>query len=312
MADKIDILLGLITCKRPNYLIELLDSLARQSIFNTEVNVSTLIVDNDQQQSARHIYQSYSNTFPGKLEYYHETKQGIPYARNRVLSHAAQQESDYIVFIDDDETASVTWLETLHTLIKENDVDAIQGLVVSILPDGNLPGWANKAKRKEGNKKEGCSRIGLSTNNVIFSSRLIRDLGLRFDESFALTGGSDMDFFERAAKLGSTHIWTNKAIVYEKIPQSRLNLSWQFQRLFRVGATNTYMSLQQKGFLPTLLRYVPKIAARILLGPIILLLLGIFSSNMRLLAIQWIGSAIGHTTGFLGIMGQEYSKIHGN
>lgn len=307
-----DILLGIITCKRPNLLNELLNSLYSQTIFNTQTKVQTVIVDNDQNQSALPIFNQHRNTFPTELCYLTEKTKGIPFARNRILDQALSTDASFVVFIDDDETASPEWLETLYSLIRNNDIDAVQGQVISLLPDGKLPGWANKAKRKEGNKKEGSRRIGLSTNNVIFSSRLISELGLRFDERFALTGGSDIDFFERAAKLGSRHIWTNKAIVYEKIPTSRLSLNWQFQRLFRVGATNTYMSLQQKGFLPTLVRYVPKIIIRMLAGPLILLFLGLFSSEMRLLAVQWIGSAIGHTSGFLGIMGQEYAKIHGN
>lgn len=312
MNERPDILIGIITCKRPNLLNALLNSLYCQSIFSSQVEIRTVIVDNDANQGALPIFNQHFNKFPTKIEYLVEYQKGIPFARNRVLDQALANGAAYVAFIDDDETVSPEWLETLYSLIEEKKVDAVQGQVVSVLPDGKLPGWAHKAKRKEGNKEEGSKRNGLSTNNVIFSSRLIRDLGLRFDERFALTGGSDMDFFERAAKLGSRHIWTNKAIVYEKIPQSRLNLGWQFQRLFRVGATNTYMSLQQKGLLPTLLRYAPKIILRMFIGPLMLLALGIFSSEMRLLAVQWIGSAVGHTTGFFGIMGREYSKIHGN
>jgi succinoglycan biosynthesis protein ExoM len=305
------VLLGIITCGRPKMLAELLDSLHKQSIFATDNNIEIVIVDNDSSQSALPTFLSFQKSFPCKIDYLTEGRRGIPFARNKVLDHAVSRQATYIAFIDDDETASPDWLDSLYKAIIETDVDAVQGQVISLMPEGNLPPWSQKAKRKEGNKKEGSQRKGLSTNNVIFKTELVTLKGLRFDEHYALTGGSDIDFFTRAATLGSKHIWTNKAVVYEKIPISRLTLKWQFQRLFRVGATGTHMAVQQKGYLYAFMRYFPKIIARLILGPILLITGGIFSHNIRLLSIHWIACSLGHSLGFIGILGNEYSKIHG-
>ncbi len=312
MNEKPTIILGIITCKRPGMLAELLSSLEKQTIFHSHEKIEAVIVDNDKNKSALSTFLKFQKFFPCKLIYLTEEKRGIPFARNRILEHAVSREAEYITFIDDDETASPDWLGSLYDVITEAGVDAVQGKVISVLPEGNLlPLWSKKAKRKEGNKKEGSARKGLSTNNVIFKTELITKKGLRFDEHYALTGGSDIDFFSRAAALGSQHLWTNRAIVFEKIPISRLTLKWQFQRLFRVGATGTHMTVQQRGYFYALMRYVPKILVRIFLGPILLVTAGIFSYEVRLLSVHWIACALGHSLGFMGILGDEYSQIHG-
>lgn len=311
MTQNTKILLGLITCKRPRMLAELLTSLRHQTIFIKKVNVEIVIVDNDSNRTALPTYLRFQNTFPCKLSYLIEEERGIPFARNKVLDHAIATGAKFIAFIDDDETASPDWLTSLFTVISRTGVDAVQGPVVSQMPDGNLPSWAKKAKRKHANKREGARRKGLSTNNVIFKADLIIGKGLRFNEHYALTGGSDIDFFTRAAAMGSKHIWTSTAVVYEKIPMSRLTMKWQFQRLFRVGATNTHIAIQQRGYPYACIRFLPKIVMRLLLGPLLFITGGTISGELRLLSVHWIASSLGHTLGFVGVLGREYSVIHG-
>ena len=311
MFDYPSILVGIATYKRPKMLAQLLDSLAQQTIFNTDIKIEIVIVDNDKDQSAAVVFDQYSDKISCGMHYLNEMERGIPFARNKVLDHAIDGKAEYIAFIDDDETADPDWLLTLHQIITSKSVDAVQGPVISLLPE-DAPGWAIQESKKKSNRKEGEQREGLATNNIIFSSRLITEKGLRFNMSFALSGGSDIDFFQRAARLGSLHIWTNRALVYEKIPKTRLTLNWEFQRSFRVGATNTYSSVQQKGLGYGIKRYMPKIIARLLLGPIIFVTAGLLSAELRLLSVRWTGSALGHFLGFWGILGSEYSNIHGN
>jgi len=311
MTGSLNILLGVITCKRPRMLADLLGSLAQQTIFNTDISVEIVIVDNDAGKSAASILEEYSGRFSCGMRYLTEEKRGIPFARNTVLEHAVKRQAEYIAFIDDDETADPDWLLTLYRIIKSEAVDAVQGPVIMILPE-DAPGWAIRGARKRSSRKEGAPQNALATNNVIFSSKLITEKGLRFDTGFALSGGSDIDFFQRSARLGCRHIWTNRALVYEKIPGSRLTLTWEFQRSFRVGATNTYSSLQQRGLGYCMKRYFLKIIARLLFGPLLLVTAGIFSAGMRLLAVRWTGSALGHFLGFFGLLGKEYTSIHGN
>ena len=310
MNESLNILVGIITCKRPQMLAQLLDSLALQNIFSSDISVEIVIVDNDVDKSGAKVFDRYRGKLSCKTAYLNELKRGIPYARNRVLEHALERRAEYIAFIDDDETAAPDWLLTMYQVITSEPVDAVQGPVISLLP-GNAPAWAELEAKKKSNRKEGERKEGLATNNVIFSSKLISEKKLRFDERFALSGGSDIDFFQKAFRTGSVLIWTNRAPVYAKIPESRLTLKWQFQRAFRVGAANTFSSVQQLGLGYAAKRYALKIISRFLGGPLLFIIAGIFSARMRLLAVRWTGSALGHFLGFWGIIGSEYSRIHG-
>lgn len=278
----------------------------------TTTKIETVIVDNDDQHSGLPVYNEFAAHFPCNLKYLPETRRGIPYARNRVIEYAIDCNAQHIAFIDDDETASPGWLAALFTVITTSGVDGVQGQVISLLPDADVPRWADIAKRKAWNKKEGEPRKGMSTNNVIFKTAIAKQSGLRFDERFALSGGSDIDFFNRSTEMGNNHIWTNTATVYEEIPHSRLTVRWQFQRLFRVGAATTYMSIRQKGHLYTLIRYLPKIVSRLVLGPLLLISIGMVWPKVFLTSVHWTGSAAGLISGFVGKLGREYSTIHGS
>ena len=304
-------MVGIITYKRPRMLAQLLDSLVQQDIFKSDISLEIVIVDNDVNHSAETVVEHYRNKFSCKIHYLIELKRGIPSARNRVLEHAIDKNAEYIAFIDDDEIAAPNWLLTIYEIIISSHADAVQGPVISLLPE-NAPRWAVLEAQKKSNRKEGEQKEGAATNNVIFSTKIITEKKIRFDERFAMSGGSDIDFFQKASRSGSILIWTNKALVYEKIPGSRLNLKWQYQRAFRVGAANTYSSVQQRGFGYAVKRYALKILARVLGGPLLLITGGIFSARMRLLAVRWTGSAIGHSLGFWGIIGSEYSRVHGD
>lgn len=311
-VKEIEVLVGLITCQRPKLLSQLLESITSQTIFSTDIAVAVLVVDNDSEGSAASVVERYLDDFPCPVIYQVEEKKGIPYARNRVVEYAVQKKAQHIVFIDDDETAPPEWLDNLYNCIKKSGADAVKGCVKSVLPKGDIPGWAKCIKRKEWYSEDGKQIKGLSTNNVIFSTRLVNEMGLRFNEYFALTGGSDIEFFTRAAEGGSVHIVTNDATVHEYVHKSRLNLKWQFFRLYRIGAVSTYMAIKSKGYLYTFFRYFPKIILRLIAGPLLLCTAGLLHSPSRLLAVHFIGSSLGHILGFWGLLGSEYKNIHGN
>lgn len=73
-------------------------------------------------------------------------------ARNRALDLVLANGAIYTVFIDDD-TASPEWLETHYSLIERENMGTVQNQVVSVLPDGKVPGWDHKTKRKEAGRQ---------------------------------------------------------------------------------------------------------------------------------------------------------------
>jgi succinoglycan biosynthesis protein ExoM len=184
----------------------LLDSLARQTLAAGNDRIALVVVDNDPGRSAEAVFQEKSKSIPFPAICLSEPKRGIPFARNRILDEALSRNARYIAFIDDDEMATEDWLEQLYAVIRETGADAVQG-PVRYVPEAGCAAWMAEElawrSRRMQKHKEASVRPKLSTRNVIMSARLVSGLGLRFDESFALSGGSDVDFFYRAHQKGS-------------------------------------------------------------------------------------------------------------
>jgi succinoglycan biosynthesis protein ExoM len=123
----------------------------------------------------------------------HQRRLGIAIARNRILEKAIELSAGWIGFIDDDETAATDWIAMLMAPEYEN-IPVLVGEQQLVYPDP-LPFRAQPSKALA--LKEGQARSTAATCNVRFSLELVRS-GLRFDETFGSSNGSDTDFFLRA------------------------------------------------------------------------------------------------------------------
>jgi hypothetical protein len=65
-----------------------------------------------------------------------------------------------------------------------------------------------------------------------------------FDESMALNGGDDEEFFTRVFTAGFQIVWADNAIVRESIPASRSTVRWLVRRSFRVGTSSSWVQLK--------------------------------------------------------------------
>jgi glycosyltransferase involved in cell wall biosynthesis len=225
----IDICIG--TCQRPEMLKELLQSLENQvSIENFIIRI--IIVDNDTDKSAYPIVEAHQRLSSFQIDYDMEPEKGISFVRNRAIRKVS---ANYFAFIDDDETVAENWLATMYKAMIEHQADVVFGPVVSLLPD-NAPTWARtnpcfKTKRFG----TGTLLKTGATNNVMIRTRALDEPRDEFDPTFALTGGSDTEFFYRLYCSGKKLIACDEAIVYEKIPQNRLTEKWILLRSFRKG-----------------------------------------------------------------------------
>ena len=116
------LVIGIITYKRPDNLKNCIQSLLKQIC---EIKYDIIVVDNDKEQSAKRIVQSFNVE---NILYQVEEVKGIPYARNKVVK-LIMDKYKYLAFIDDDEIANVDWLENLYKTIIEYDVDVVSGPV---------------------------------------------------------------------------------------------------------------------------------------------------------------------------------------
>lgn len=174
-----------------------------------------------------------------RVTYVHEPAAGIPLARNAALDAALRLNADWIAFVDDDEVAPQSWLARLFEVAKSTAADVVHGTMV--------PTHAKEiahlaASWRAGNSVPTARRTRkAATNNVLFRTWIVAAPALlRFDENMRACGGSDGEFFMRAADAGAVMVRTGDAPIFEEQGEERKTASWQRRRAFRVGANCNY------------------------------------------------------------------------
>lgn len=235
---KLGVLLVALTYKRPDDLRSLIPALAAQAN-SVERPVRIVIVDNDPDGGARDMVE---NANIALLNYVHAEKPGIAAARNVGLDWAIAH--DVIVFIDDDERPTEGWLHHLLDTYDRFHPVAVAGPVISRFENEPEP-WII-AGRFFGRRrlKTGTGVDLVATNNLLLDAAWLRESGIRFDERFGLSGGSDTLFARRIHKAGGKMIWCDEAVVFDVVPPHRSTRRWVMQRAFRSGNTWMHTSLE--------------------------------------------------------------------
>jgi len=231
----------LCTYKREEMLAACLQSLAEIHL-PVDTEVSLTIIDNDSNRTAEIVAKKYRKIIPFPVYCHCENKRGIPCARNRAIEETRRLESDYLVFIDDDEKVEPAWLEKIYTYCQQQGGNVIvSGGVVSELPEetpDHIAGLFNKKQRLTGAQLSSCA-----TDNVLLPVDITDNL--RFDETNPLAGGTDTIFFYQATKAGATILKCAEARVHEMVPANRTTLKWLSRRKFRAGITVAWRKQQE-------------------------------------------------------------------
>lgn len=227
------------TYKRIEGLSCLLRSISRQEIAaNTAYDIKVYIVDNDKNGTALEVVKKIESDYPYNIIYAIEERSGIPYVRNRLVSLTAKE--DLIIFIDDDEEADIKWLEELLKCYSENKYDVVTGPVIGKIGT-NAPEWAKKGNFYNSDRYPDRSEVNVFyTNNTLINRRALDKIIMPFEESMALSGGTDMLLSMKMKVLGRRYIWCDTALVYEEIPQERLKMTWYIKRRYRIGNASVY------------------------------------------------------------------------
>jgi succinoglycan biosynthesis protein ExoM len=169
--------------------------------------------------------------------------QNVSEARNACLEAAA---SDWLIFVDDDETVAEDWLDGHLSTAKEFEADAVFGPVHRIYSE-QTPKWfrdADPMSRDWGWSETGRRIAHGRTGNTLIRRATVERLGLRFDPAFGRTGGEDDDFFRRMHALGGVMVVTDRANAFEMVPEERATLRYVFQRFVRFGQTYAHWVLR--------------------------------------------------------------------
>ncbi|QWW71904.1 glycosyltransferase (plasmid) [Rhizobium sp. WYJ-E13] len=307
------ITVAVLTYRRPEGIVKLLDSLTRQERHPARpYHMTVLVVDNDATESSRDIVEGFDTKGVFDIVYAVEPRQGIPVARNHAMDKAPQPspetgellDPDYFCFLDDDEWATEGWMDAMLDTCLRQKADCVYGYVVPVYPE-NAPEYWVKARVFESARNQEGGRIDYAaSNNVMFDYKLVKSWNLRFEEKMLNTGGTDYLFFNQAVKLGMKIVWTERAMVYDIIPLKRMTWKWVLQRQYRLGNTFAVSEVLHGNRKQRLYRLIYGIT-RTGLGVAMLPTLAV-SPYLGMRALTHLLRGAGVVTGLFGHFYQEY------
>ncbi len=203
-----------------------------------------LVVENDTCENTKRLIEDLAGIHPAiTLDYAFEPEIGIPFARNAAARLAIAANSDWLVFVDDDEVLARDWLVKLADAFRKTNAVLIgaplrvehrfygHGLVEKLMHENIARRYARK-ERRAARKASLCTTPGVTivTNNWAARTHLFTTEGIWFDESLRHTGGSDVQFYSDVVSRGLPTGWVADAFAYESIPRERLSIRYQFRR----------------------------------------------------------------------------------
>ncbi|MBM1105814.1 glycosyltransferase family 2 protein [Aurantibacter crassamenti] len=300
------LVIGIPTYKRPAMLAKLVDSIYQCNIDGKLIQtIDILVVDNDSERSAAETAQILKKNCPLNFNfiYHNYAIKGLSHVRNEILAKAIQLNSDYIIFVDDDEFVTKDWLNELVGLADKNKADIVQGPNIPVFEDKIKDSIAVNFSYLDFDHNQAISDF--ESNNVLLKTQFIIENDLTFDERFNITGGEDSYFGVVATQKKAKNYWSKKAIVYETIPSNRANLKWLIKRTFRGASTYTYILKLKKDFMQMVKKFFISLAY--LLTGIITLPLALIPFNKRYWGILAIADSLGALAGMFSLRYNEYS-----
>ncbi len=306
-----------LTIRREDELCKLLDSINNIEIDESSYSVEIIVVDNDENASAKSAVEIIKSSIRFPLRYVHQPVRGIPQSRNAAIK-ASKKETDFIVFVDDDEVVDKDWLFQLVSTQKKTNADVVCGPVYSRFKS-EIPRWIEEGKffeRVGYNSFSDCSEVyyrKIKTGNLLLRKSMLDKLNGPFDESMALTGGSDTRLALELHKRNAKMVWAANANVYEWVPESRANAGWICRRAFRTANHEVFLRTIEKGsnqviqvFADGLLRFLFGIIAL----PFMYIKSLFIGKHILVHHIRILYRGAGMMSGCFGYRYNEYAIIH--
>ncbi len=225
--------------RRPEGLTALLDSLEAQTL-PPDTTVEIIVVDNDPDGSAGAVCRA-RRPPPGlALRALAQPEKNISLTRNVAVGAAT---GDWLLFIDDDETAMPHWIAAHLAAVRQFGADGSFGRIVSEFPVGTAA-WIRTLYLFTRPLPEcGEEAIATPTSNCCIRAALLKAMPDPFPARYGTTGGEDSYLFKRLRRDGARWISAPEACVVERIPPARTRLCWILRRAYRGGNTFTRVTL---------------------------------------------------------------------
>ena len=299
------------TYLRPEGLRKLLGGIADLDVsFVSRYEIEVIVVDNDVNETAKQVVDLATLPSGWAKLYRVEPRRGIPQARNKAIRSISER-SEFVIFIDDDEIPGRQWLNELMRTQMAYNADIVCGPVVSIF-DRSIPQWIIEGDFFKTIKFQTGQRIpSAGSGNMLITGATLASQP-PFDESLALTGGSDILFFQRARKSGTSIVWSEEAIAYEDVPASRGTAKWILLRALRNSMTTARFEIMERNTLSVRIARGLKGVGKVCTGTAKIVILISAGKIGLLMALKDITRGVGYLVGAMNMSYEEYRKVHGS
>ncbi len=239
------------TFNRASLLREALDCLARQAFHPGD---EVVVADNGSTDDTPAVLREAASRFPVPLQTVHEATPGKSHAIARAVAAAR---GDVLAFIDDDVFVAGDWVERIHAIFAEGDVDLAGGRVLPRFA-GRVPDWLRLSDGRGFNRlaspimlldygperqplgRRSAPGCNLAIRRAVFETvgGFPRHLGkLRG----TLLSGEDHLLSERVVASGYRAIFDPSMTVQHLVPASRLRLGYYLRWFFWSGVTHAVL-----------------------------------------------------------------------
>lgn len=178
-----------------------------------------------------------------KVRIVREEQLGLSHARNRAIAEAS---GEYLIFMDDDETADSDWLCAFERLIEAERPDAFGGRIRVLFEDDRptwladeLLGFLGELNRSDAIAPLTAADTSFFGGNFGFRRSVCEQVG-GFDAQLGRKGttnigGEEVDFYLRLLDAGLNVWWTPEAIIFHRIQAAKLKRSYFLDLHYRQG-----------------------------------------------------------------------------
>lgn len=221
------------------------------SLTSDECAPLVILVDNNSkpEESAKYKALADNESNRVKVQYVCEKKQGRSHACNLGLHLST---SDWVGYIDDDETLGEKWLEAALDWIRRNEYDYVGGPYLpnwEHIPPAWLPAHTGAYKGVLGWIEISDQIINYTQTDAelcggnFIAKRALLNLAGGFNTKLGRTpgtliGGEDGELHRRLKRAGGQGIYDPKMAIHHLIPGIRMTFNYHFRWAYWSGVTN--------------------------------------------------------------------------
>lgn len=205
--------------------------------------IEFLVIDNGSRDATPDLLQGHRWPEGFNARVVREEKLGLSNARNRAVREAR---GEYIIFMDDDETADPEWLCAFERLIDDHSPDAFGGRIEVLFEDerprwltDDLLGFLGQLNRSDSVTPLIDADSYFHGGNFGFRKRAGEAVG-DFDSMLGRrgtdnTGGEEVEFYRRLLSAGCKVWWTPHAVIHHRIQACKLARGYFIDLHYKAG-----------------------------------------------------------------------------